>query len=716
MIAARDSQVLLAIPFLFAMFLSGSRAHAQYGGGTGELNDPFLIYTAEQLNAVGLHEEDWNRHFKLMVDIDLSGFSYDRAVIAPDMDSATTSFDGTLFAGVFDGNGCTISNLTVTRGAYLGLFGSVGPEGEIRDLAVVDVNITNSRSNYVGGLLGYNSGGHVLDCYSTGTVRGKSCVGGLVGRNHGAVTRCYSISTASGDYHVGGLIGSNGNQWFGNGGIITYCSSTGSVSGGVNVGGLVGYNGGDVIHCYSTGIVRGETNVGGLAGCSDSAIIRCYSKGTAAGGNNVGGLMGYNRWGDVTHCFSMGPASGEMNVGGLVGHNRGMMAYCYSTSAAAGNDNVGGLVGYNRCEVARCFWDTNTSGLSNMCGGQAADATGYDDSLGKITSEMQTDRTYLDAGWDFVGETENGTDDIWWIHEGHDYPKLAHELSAFHPHPHDGAIDVMQPLLLSWVLGGSAVNHDVYFDEEEDTVTNATPESSGIYLGQQPTNLTTHDPGTLEYGKTYYWRIDEVNEENPQSPWKGRTWSFTTADFILVLVVDGFENYSDDDYLAVWQAWIDGFGDPNNASQVGYLLPPYAERAIVHGGALSMPVFYDNTVDATISEALRTLDRDSDWTINDADTLTLHFRGRANNDPDTLYVAIEDRAGRIAVVKHPDAEALLVTEWQRWHVSLPDMQAANVDLTEVLKIRVGVGDRDNPQPGGAGKIYVDDIWITNRMP
>ena len=48
---------------------------AQYGGGTGEPNDPYLIYTAEQMNEIGLHEQDQSKHFKLMADIDLSAYS-----------------------------------------------------------------------------------------------------------------------------------------------------------------------------------------------------------------------------------------------------------------------------------------------------------------------------------------------------------------------------------------------------------------------------------------------------------------------------------------------------------------------------------------------------------------------------------------------------------------------------------------------------------------
>ena len=86
----------------------------------------------------------------------------------------------------------------------------------------------------------------------------------------------------------------------------------------------------------------------------------------------------------------------------------------------------------------------------------------------------------------------------------------------------------------------------MYFGEDEEAVANATTESPGIYRGRQPAEATTYDAGILEWGKTYYWRIDEVNEADSNSPWKGEVWSFTTLDYIVLSVVDDFESYTDD--------------------------------------------------------------------------------------------------------------------------------------------------------------------------
>lgn len=89
----------------------------KYGGGTGEPNDPYLIYTAEHLNALGAEPNDHDKHFKLMAEIDLSGYTYDGAVI-------------TSFTGVLDGNGHVISHLTAFgRRRALGLFERLGRGG-----------------------------------------------------------------------------------------------------------------------------------------------------------------------------------------------------------------------------------------------------------------------------------------------------------------------------------------------------------------------------------------------------------------------------------------------------------------------------------------------------------------------------------------------------------------------------------------------------------
>ena len=114
--------------------------------------------------------------------------------------------------------------------------------------------------------------------------------------------------------------------------------------------------------------------------------------------------------------------SGIYNVGGLIGYSgldNGRVIHCYSTgSVSAATTYAGGLIGNAGAGTAlACFWDIQGSGQATSAGG-----------TGKTTTEMQDARTYLEAGWDFVGEKANGTEDIWWIDEGRDYPRLWWEL------------------------------------------------------------------------------------------------------------------------------------------------------------------------------------------------------------------------------------------------------------------------------------------------
>ena len=239
-----------------------------YSGGTGEPNDPYQIATAEDLIALGNEPNDYNDCFVLTADIDLSGYVFDRAVIAPDVDS-DYPFNGTEFTGSFDGQGHVISHLTIQGAYYLGLFGYCDSGAIISNLGLEAIDV-NGTGDYVGVLVGY-SGGIITLSYSIGSVAGDDKVGGLVGFNdYGAITSSYSTSSVLGDWYVGGLVG-----W--NSGSVTSCYSTGSVSGfrypfwgsrSRCVGGLVGFNGGSIMSSYSTGVVYGgqQGDVGGLLG------------------------------------------------------------------------------------------------------------------------------------------------------------------------------------------------------------------------------------------------------------------------------------------------------------------------------------------------------------------------------------------------------------------------------------------------------------------
>ncbi|MHC4756641.1 MAG: GLUG motif-containing protein, partial [Planctomycetota bacterium] len=377
MMEVRSSRILCIIPLLIAVCFLSLPAHAQYGGGTGEPNDPYLIYTAGQINAIGLHGEDWHKHFKLMADIDLTAYT--------GADFNIISY----FRGIFDGNNHTISNFsyTSTDANDIGLFGFVnGGTAQIRDLGLINPNVDAGTGIYVGSLVGRLWDGTVNGCYAQGgSVSGRGRVGGLVGEEDGAIINSHA---------------------------------TCSVSGGGAVGGLVGIDYGTLTNCYATGDVSGNYSVGGLAGHVNILITNCYATGSVLGDERVGGLAGYGN--KITNCYAMGSVSGDKIVGGLVGYHDAFITNCYSIGRVTGSTDVGGLVGHNSWRsrgIFNSFWDTQTSGRYNMCGSQDPEGAGCDNTKGKTTAEMKMESTFF--GW--------WSGSVWTIDEGADYPRLALE-------------------------------------------------------------------------------------------------------------------------------------------------------------------------------------------------------------------------------------------------------------------------------------------------
>ena len=332
------------------------------------------------------------------------------------------SFDPNVSAGyiaygaIFEGNEHTISDLYINNpsGSRVGLFGYIASNAVIRNLNLSSVNVTGG--SYVGGLVGFSSGGTVSNVIVSGTVTGNEYVGGLVGENDGGeVTNSFSsgsvTGTAEDKENIGGLVGSNiyggevtnsssdatvtgyddvgGLVGFNNaiitgssssgavtgegqvGGLVGYhygyhsegsgsvanSSSSGTVTGEDNVGGLVGYNNGPVTNSSSSGAVTGDESVGGLSGYNDGPVTNSFSSGTVTGRESVGGLAGYNSH-SITDSSSSGTVTGDDNVGGLAGYNSASIADSSSSGAVTGDDNVGGLAGYNSASIA----DSSSSG------------------------------------------------------------------------------------------------------------------------------------------------------------------------------------------------------------------------------------------------------------------------------------------------------------------------------------------------------------------
>ena len=463
-------------------------------------------------------------------------------------------------------------------------------------------------------------------------------------------------------------------------------------------------------------------------------------------------------------------------------------------------------------------------------------------------------------------------------------------VQAREPMPADGAQDVDVMTILNWRAGREVDVHEVYLSTDEAAVADGTALVDTVAE-------RSHNPGGLDFGQTYYWKVVEVNEAEAITAWEGPIWNFTTQEY---MVVDDFESY-DDDANRIYDAWEDGWVN-GTGSVVGYFQAPFAERTITHGGSQSMPMEYNNADSPWYSEAGRTFAAGQNWATNGADTLVVHFRGnpvefleradgslvigaagtdiwgtvdefrfvykslngdgaivaridsmveqdpwtkagvmiregvdagskfagvyitpgngcryqarsaanadatsdtsvatpeqmaitapywvklersgnefsgfysadgatwtalswnpqaiamansvriglavtshsagnptvaeisqvsttgnvtgswqvatigveQPSNAPEPLYVAVEDGAGRQATFIHPDPEATTLVEWQAWAIPLDDLSGAGLNLANISSMAIGVGDPDNPQSGGAGLMYIDDVLV-----
>jgi len=275
------------------------------------------------------------------------------------------------------------------------------------------------------------------------------------------------------------------------------------------------------------------------------------------------------------------------------------------------------------------------------------------------------------------------------------------------PQPAYNAADVQLNAILSWTPSDSAASHQLYLGTDKEAVRTAgigSPEDKG----SKALGAETYDPGLLDAETTYYWRVDEVDAQGNTG--QGPLWLFTTGAYLLI---DDFESYTDDDpnNEAIWQTWIDGFGVPDNGSQVGNLLPPYAEQTIVHGGSQSMPLSYVNEAGVTNSETSMTLTAPRDWTQANVAELSLWFRGASDNAAEPLYAAISNTAGVPAIVAYDETAAVTSSRWTEWRIALQAFADQGINLTNVDKIAIGLGSKGGVSAGGSGTMLIDDIRL-----
>jgi len=208
------------------------------------------------------------------------------------------------------------------------------------------------------------------------------------------------------------------------------------------------------------------------------------------------------------------------------------------------------------------------------------------------------------------------------------------------------------------------------------------------------------------------WWTVKVRDQYGSTIYADPIYFYTKDDFLLV---DDFESYNDIDppdpaSNRIFDAWIDGLLTPEtNGSMVGSPLPPYAEKNVIHGGSQSMLYVYDNNLKT--SEATLTLVYPHDWTEKGMTTLSLWFKGNWDNSSERMYITLNGTA----VVYHDNLNVTRITRWIEWDIDLQKFADQGVDLTNVHSITIGFGDSDNPQPGGQGLMFFDDIRLYRTL-
>ncbi len=259
---------------------------------------------------------------------------------------------------------------------------------------------------------------------------------------------------------------------------------------------------------------------------------------------------------------------------------------------------------------------------------------------------------------------------------------------ALLPSPANNATGVSMHPVLNWTEAAYATSRQVWFGKPGNLV-QVSPNPTG----------KTFDPGLLEPGTVYQWRVDDVSAKGVVVT--GHTWTFTTGP---ALFVEDFESIADNAQMAT--TWVDNI--PGAGLDYTFL-----DTGTVYQGAKAMRLEYQNQYDPFLTEATRTFDTAQDWTVSWADTLGITFRGKRDNVEQPLYVRVEDAAGKQATVTHPATYAVQSEPWRTWDIDLSEVSKAGVDLKTVKKLTVGVGN--GKTSGQADKdvdmIYVDTISL-----
>ncbi|MFA7636468.1 MAG: GLUG motif-containing protein [Monoglobales bacterium] len=402
--------------------------------GAGTQANPYIISSAADLTYV---KDNLSAYYKLNSNIVLTS---EWTPIGSEVEP---------FAGVFDGDGFSISGLNISESASTAVVGLFGyNNGEIKNLTVnmgtTGLSVSANNVAYVGGIVAYNISGTIINCRVEGDIEVTASTtdnmsniyAGLVaGRSSGPVKNSSAIGSVTATVlategerttvnpakiYAGGLIGlSTANQEFNFAAVdvtAAATSQTGFSSSVVYAGGLAGENTAEIINTYAAGNVSVESDstdteasayAGGLIGKNSGTLTYTNASGNVAAQTDStsartysGGLTGYNT-GSVSESFATGIVNAQSTTamdtvyaGGLIGLSGGEISKCYAVgaanaTAASVNSIEGGLVGYAAIAATDSYYLNSASYPQlNGCG------------TPKTEAQLKLQATF--AGWDFV--------------------------------------------------------------------------------------------------------------------------------------------------------------------------------------------------------------------------------------------------------------------------------------------------------------------------
>ncbi len=398
------------LPFAAAILISlpglGSASVEAYGGsGSGTIGDPYLITNCTELQSIhyddfeGLGATDYN--YKLVNDIDCSATTgwNDGDGFLP------LGYGGYEYAGDFDGNDKTISDLYINRPSSNGsaLFNATY-QANIHDLTLENAYISGDSS--VGSIVGGNDG-TIDNITVSADIHGNFSVGGIVGSNYGDISNVHmsgDMDISDESENMGGIIGTM------HGGNLSDCSYSGDMISHTSSGGLVGTVSDSGQHtidrCFSEGSITTDSEiVGGIVGTEytdDLVISNSYSTMdiNAENGWAVGGIVGSGGTSLViTNSYFNGTVTGDSDVGGIIGYRspNQVITNSYATGLVTANSGYGGITGNDDdSEYNSVFWNKQTTGQTFSCN-ESEICSG---TTGKTTTQMKSSNTIVSGGWD----------------------------------------------------------------------------------------------------------------------------------------------------------------------------------------------------------------------------------------------------------------------------------------------------------------------------